>query len=100
MAQHQLISKSMLYEILQDNYASVSGEIQKLSKAFEAKYKHIDAEIEGKTSAVALRVANGIVKKNLPSAQLEAVAQANLIRNSDNALKNVNFFSPGLGATV
>ncbi|KAI9836630.1 MAG: hypothetical protein M1819_001264 [Sarea resinae] len=97
---NNIVTKEFFMKMLDDNYNKLSGEIQDLTQTYDKRHQSLKADTDRSASAIATRVATGLLKKHVPAVQLEAAAQANLNRNSQIALKKVNFFSTGLGAVV
>lgn len=79
LAKHNILTRDQFMELMDENYTRLSDRIQ----------KKLDASIK--------EIGNKAVRNQM---RIESLAYANLVANSELALKTVNFFSPGLGAKV
>ncbi|KAH0569258.1 hypothetical protein GP486_000014 [Trichoglossum hirsutum] len=105
-----LVTKEHLLTIIQANYEKHSRETRQLNEVFEEKYRtmdrrldNINKDMERKVAVTAMQKVEALsdrISRTLPAAQLEALVQANIDRNSQQALTSINFFSPGMGAVT
>ena len=100
---NHILSEEQLGDALEKQYQRVHVEIAEHSRSIEDKYRRFDRSIEKTASSVATQVAKsvtGVWQRHLPSAQLDALAQASQRHTAASAMTQVNFFSPALGAVV
>ncbi|KAI9770536.1 MAG: hypothetical protein M1840_003126 [Geoglossum simile] len=105
-----LITKEHFLSILQANSEKHSREMRKLTEIFGEKYRamehsmaQISKDVERKVAVTAIQKVEALrdrISRTLPAAQLEALVQANVDRNSQQALTSINYFSPGMGASI
>ncbi|KAH0547649.1 hypothetical protein FGG08_000138 [Glutinoglossum americanum] len=103
-----LVTREHFIAIIQDNFEKHSQDMRKLTEIFEEKYRKTDKrmdsinkDMERKVAITAMQKVEALsnrISRTLPAAQLEALVQANIDRNSQQALTSVNYFSPGMGA--
>lgn len=91
----RIVSSEVFIDMLASNYEKLQAELQQLSQDFNARFSTVQNEMsKSALQAVDERLLHG------PTSELSLLAAANLIRNSENALRSVNFFSANLGAVV
>jgi hypothetical protein len=100
---NHILGEEQLADALEKQYHKVHAEIAGHSRSIEDKYRRFDRSIEKTASSVATQVAKsvtGVWQRHLPSAQLDALAQASQRDTAASAMTQVNFFSPAIGAVI
>jgi hypothetical protein len=105
-----VVTKEHFLSILQANSEKHSQEMRKLTEIFGEKYRamehslaNVNKDMERKIAVTAMQKVEALrdrISRTLPAAQLEALVQANIDRNSQQALTSINYFSPGMGAFI
>lgn len=91
-----LVSRPEFVAMVERAISKVSADLyQQVERQVDQRYETMVRNAEHAASRVAFDQI-----RQLPLKQLDTIAQANLIQNSELALKSVNFFSAGLGALV
>ncbi|KAK4544878.1 hypothetical protein LTR36_003782 [Oleoguttula mirabilis] len=92
-----IISQDMLQEAIRENYAN-------MEKHFGDQLRQSEALMLTKLKEEAERTTAAVIARSpayrLSIMQATALAHANLIKNTQEAMENVNYFAPGLGARV
>lgn len=106
IAMKRVVSAAEFTEILKENYANQKEEVLKIQMRNEAniqnEFARLTKSIES-ASSTALTLARESIEeavRNIPSSQLDNLAEANIVSNAASALSKVNFFSATLGARV
>ncbi|KAF2754606.1 hypothetical protein EJ05DRAFT_146154 [Pseudovirgaria hyperparasitica] len=90
LADKAYVSQDTLLSILDSKYSHLNTDV---SNTILRDVKEQLSRVNREAKTVAVSTVQDAFKQ-LPMRQLEALAQANLARNADLALKRVNFFSP------
>jgi len=91
----RLVSSQVFTDMLNSNYEQMQANLKQLSEDIHDKISRIYAE----SSKHAREVFEERFRHG-SNAELNLLGAANLIRNAENALRSVNFFSANLGAVV
>ena len=94
-----IVSANMFTDMIRENHASHAAEIARLRSNLESRFSNVEAT----ASESALLAAESAIREllnQIPYTQLNTLAAANFVQNSNFALKSVNFFSASLGAVV
>ncbi len=94
-----IVSANMFTDMIRENHASHAAEIARLHSNLESRISTVEAT----ASESALLAAKSAIREllnQIPYTQLNTLAAANFVQNSNFALKSVNFFSASLGAVV
>ena len=106
IAMKRVVSAAEFTEILKENYATQKEEVFKIQMRNEANIQNEFARLTksiDSASSTALSLARESIEeavRNIPSSQLDNLAEANIVSNAASALSKVNFFSANLGARV
>lgn len=91
----RLVSSEVFTDMLATNYEQMQANLRQLADDIDARIATIHAD----TTKVATEIFDQRFRHS-SNAELNLLTSANLIRNAENALRSVNFFSPNLGAIV
>ncbi|KAI9679322.1 MAG: hypothetical protein M1817_005342 [Caeruleum heppii] len=99
-----IVKKEDFVELLHSKYDELAGEIYKIRREIEEKYRDLDGDLENKAKSAAYDAASslaaGISRPSISAAQLDALVQANMKANADTTWTKINYFSEGFGAVI
>ncbi|KAL2070545.1 hypothetical protein VTL71DRAFT_13571 [Oculimacula yallundae] len=103
LKQNHVISKTEVLTLIQDNWDDNQQAVMSEMSTMTKKLNHATREISQLRASFkdeSDAIANEVLKRFIPSGQIDALAAANLKSNLNHGLSRINFLSKGTGAVI